>query len=168
MSKICNILGLAVLGIALLVGAAAAADVEIGGCVIPADYFNMDKTLLTPDVELGVLAAATTLTPDGGSIGVTAGAAYDLSVTSGNATGRLASGNLALTNALHIVANTVDKGAVSSAPVKLVNNGAANADCDEQVTNVDYSQQIVEADYASGQGGNYAIALTFTVGSHQA
>jgi hypothetical protein len=166
MSKIFNLLGLAVLGIVLLVGSAAAGDVEIGGCVIPVDYFHLNTTALTATVELGVLDTAETLTPDGGSLGVVAGAAYDLSVTSLPASGKMTSGALTLTNALHVVADLSDKGAVSDTPVELVDNGAANADCDDQVTAVDYSQQIVSGDYASGRGGNYAIELTYTVGAH--
>lgn len=169
MSRICNILGLAVLGIALLVGAAAAADVEIGGCVIPTGYFHLNTTGLESNIQLGILHENTTLDINGGSLGVVAAAVYDLSVTSSPVSGKMSTADavpLTLSYILHVKADTVDKGGVSGTAVKLVESGLANTDCDDQVTAVAYAQPIGEADYGAGRGGNYAIALTFAVGAH--
>lgn len=162
MSRICNILGLAVIGIALLAGAAAATDAEVGGCVIPSDYFSLTKTSLAPDIDLGIMQAGT-VTPAGGSLGVVAGDVYDLTVTSNPADGKLTSGGNALANELQAKANDSVLADVSGAGLLLVDGGVANTGCDKQTVTIGYSQVIDGSDLELADAGDYAIALTYTI-----
>ncbi|MDD4652615.1 MAG: hypothetical protein PHQ34_10330 [Methanothrix sp.] len=163
MSRICNILGLAVLGIALLVGAAAAdGNVEVNGCVIPLHYVGMNNTQLVNAIDIGVISTTATKNPTGGSIGVVAGSTYDLKVASDTLDGILATkqGNH-LTYPLNVSGQVPISGGATLVPI-----GPANTDCPEQVTQITYSQGISSDDLTGGDVGNYSINLTFTATEH--
>lgn len=161
MSKYFNALAVAVLGIALLMGAASAvtsAGATVSGCLMADDYFDFTDSLTDPniaDLEDGVTDLS------GGSLVVTAGGAFIITCeedSSGD--GKMANGAVPLTNEL--VVNDVDL--VSATPVEVASGAATN--CGTASTKAISYDQVI--DVADTTPGTYTIAITYTLSADPA
>lgn len=157
MSRIWNGLGLAIIGIALVVGCASAettATAQVGGCIQDADYI-LDSSALTANVDLGYLPTTSSVT--GGSIGVLAKGAWKLTVidaaTSPTGQMKLGGTGTALTDALKVNSNALGTTATSL-------DTGTDTGCVEEVTDIGYTQTTTTGD----ANGAYSISLTYTLG----
>lgn len=168
MCKIGYSLGLAVLGIALLVGSAVAAmtqDVVVGGCFLDSDL-ELFTTNLNSAVILPLMVATTstnTVQVSGGSFEVLASEAYDVTVKDKGLLGTLVSGTDSMSNALRVSDGTTDFAVPAAAEgVKIVTGASATDNCSPRGTTITYKQDIVPGDSAS-KSGVYSIALRYTL-----
>ncbi|MCK9564757.1 MAG: hypothetical protein M0Q43_01755 [Methanothrix sp.] len=163
MSKIWNILGLAVLGIALLVGMATAettANGEVDGCVIPAAYLALTSTLTVGGADLGPFAEGIE-TVSGGSLGVVSGGLYQITVEDSNDLGTMHTGAPGSYQYLDTVLHVNDV-SLDTTAVQIVNDGVANVICDPTEHAIHYDQTVTAGDML-GTAGDYAISLVYTL-----
>ena len=159
MSKYFNALAVAVLGIAMLMGAASAATTAgatVNGCLMPNDYFSLVSSLTSP-LDLGKLAATNV---DGGSMAVTAGGAWDLTVSeNAGGDGKMAKAGAPLTNPLDVN----DLALLNAAELNIKNNQPATNCGPASTVSVSYDQTIAAGDIAVG---TYTIDITYTLGAN--
>lgn len=159
MSKFINALAVAVLGIAMLMGAAMAAntaDAVVTACVVDQLAVTQDPT---DPVPLDLLPATVTKLDD---MSVKATVAWSLTAEDADAEtktgneGKMVSGTEYLTNALKV--NTKSLGAN---PVE-VDSGSAIAACSDAATPVDlvYDQAL---SVANDDAGTYSITVLYTL-----
>lgn len=161
MNKIWCSLGLAVLGIALLVGCVSAGstgEAAVSGCLQTDDYV-LDTSSLTASPSLGYLPAATSVS--GGSLGVLAKPAWKLTVveTGASPTGHMklsVSPNTPLTDPLYVNSNAL------GATATTLDSGTDTA-CVVDTTNIGYTQTKDDLDTTQG---SYTISLTYTLGAN--
>lgn len=157
MSKYFNALAVAVLGIAMLMGAASAvtsAGATVSGCLMEDDYFDFTDSLTDPtvaDLENGFTDLA------GGSLVVTAGGAFQIDCEEDlDGDGKM-SGPATLTNEL--VVNGIDL--VSATPVEVAAGLATNCGA-ASTESIAYTQVIDTADTTAG---TYTISITYSIGA---
>lgn len=165
MNTIWSTLGLAVLGIAVLLGTAAAEEsneVEVSGAVAAASFvINVQpSSTTTMTLTRGTTASATD------SITISANADWKLDVDDTSETP--ASPGYMVGTSLGIIGSPLENpfkvGPTGSAqtglatgPVSIVSNGAAGAN--NQAVTIDYEQPVSGDEVA----GSYSIALTYTL-----
>lgn len=154
MSKFFNALAVAVLGIALLMGAASAGDTTVNGCVLPAANTVAFTVNPTGTVNLGNLPN----TAAGGSLSVMSNATGNWKVTvDGSDDGKMKGpGNNLLGQNFKV--NTVALGA--SATDLITSSGPSVGCAASSIAALTYAQGLNTADNA--YPGAYTITLTYT------
>jgi hypothetical protein len=154
MSAIWNSLGLAILGIALLMGSAAGVDAgcDVTGCLMPDGYLELEIT--SDSVDLGTLPA---VNKDGGSLKVLAWDSWEVTVEDVAGYGKLAKGTTRLTNPLVVNNDPL----TPPGPMAIAGtSGQATGDCVQESVPIEYDQSVTSADTT---GGMYTISLIYTL-----
>jgi hypothetical protein len=158
MSKYFNALAVAVLGIALLMGAAMAADdskdITVNGCLLADNYVEIEDSLLSTTVDLGMLPKTNV---PAGTLKVMAEDAYDVSVIEkGSGVDGHMANSAALTDAFIVVEN--GDHALGATATQLRNEVAATSDCAYDEYSIGYTQTRNAAD----ANGECSITIVFT------